>query len=170
MLGVQLWLNIPRKDKMTAPKYRDIEADMVPKITENGCTVGIISGYYKDTAGAVQGDYIKTLFLDVELQPGSDWKLNTNPDETLFIYIVEGEGWFEETDNNLQPEKRAILFNCGDEFIARASQKGLRFFLLSAKPLKEPIFWGGPIVMNTRAELEQAFSEIRDGTFIKSHQ
>lgn len=167
MLGVQLWLNLPRKDKMTAPKYNDIQADMVPKITEDGCTIGIISGNYKQASGAVQGEYVKTLFLDVNMQADKQWKLQTEKDAMLFIYIVEGEGWFEDTNQNLLSSKRAVLFHNGEEFVARASQNGLRFLLFSARPLKEPIAWGGPIVMNTQQELDQAFSELRNGTFIK---
>jgi len=168
MLGVQLWLNLPRKDKMTAPQYRDIKADMIPKITETGTTIGVISDDYKGTPSPVHGDYVKMLFLDVEMQSNTEWKLQTQPGDTLFIYIVEGSGWFEDSDQNLQLSKRALLFNDGDEFLARASQDGLRFLLLHAEPLNEPIAWGGPIVMNTREELDQAFQEITNGTFIKN--
>lgn len=168
MLGVQLWLNLSHKDKMTAPQYRDITPDMIPKIEEENCTIRVISGEYKGTTGAVQGDYVKTLFLDVDMAPNAAWKLTTEPDATLFIYIVQGEGSFDEAHQDLQKEKRAILFDKGEEFRAQASQKGLRFFLLSAKPLKEPVAWGGPIVMNTQQELEKAFQEIRNGTFIKN--
>lgn len=167
MLGVQLWLNLPQKDKMTAPKYRDITADMVPKITEDNCTIGVISGNYKNTSGAVQGDYVKTLFLDVNMQAGAEWKLQVEPEDTLFVYIAEGEGWFEDSNENIQLSKRAVLFNDGDEFLARTSEKGMRFLLFSAKRLNESIAWGGPIVMNTRQELDLAFKEINDGTFIK---
>ena len=110
MLGVQLWLNLPRKDKMVAPKYRDIRADMVPKIEEDGCTIGVISGHYKGNTGCVQGDYVKMLFLDVDMKAGASWKLETIKDVALFIYIVEGEGWFENSDENLLSSKRASSF------------------------------------------------------------
>ncbi|MHB1154645.1 MAG: pirin family protein [Eubacteriales bacterium] len=168
MLGVQLWLNLPRRDKMTAPQYRDISADMIPKIIENGCKVGVISGNYNATAGAVMGDYVAAMFLDVDMQPGSQWKLKTKHDDTLFVYIIEGEGWFEEEKSeNRQSEKSAVLFNNGDDLIAIASQKAMRFLLFTAPPLKEPVAWGGPIVMNTRQELELAFRELKNNTFIK---
>lgn len=167
MLGVQLWLNLPGKDKMTFPQYRDIKANMIPKVVEAGSTIAVISGNYKETSGPVHGDYVKMQFLDVELQANTEWKLKIEPEDSLFIYIVQGEGWFEDSNENLQLSKRAVLFHDGDEFLARASGKGLRFLLFSAKPLKEPIAWGGPIVMNTREELNLAFREIEDGTFIK---
>lgn len=166
MLGVQLWLNLPRKDKMVAPKYRDIRADMVPKI-EDGVTIGIISGHYKGTSGSAQGDYVKMLFLDVDMKAGATWKLETIKDTTLFIYIVEGEGFFDKSDESLISSKRAVLFNNGDGLLAKASESGLRFLLFSGAQLNEPIAWGGPIVMNTPQELQQAFKDIDDGTFVK---
>ncbi|HKM04998.1 MAG TPA: pirin family protein [Lachnospiraceae bacterium] len=167
MLGVQLWLNLPKKDKMTASQYRDIKADMVPEIYEENCSVRIISGSYKNAKGAIQGDYVKTLFLDVDMKPGAQWKLQTDHENKLFVYIVEGEGWFEESKENLQMSRRAILFNSGDELMVRASEKGMRLFVFAGKPLQEPVAWGGPIVMNTSQELDLAFQEIEDGTFIK---
>lgn len=172
MLGVQLWLNLPKVNKMVDPQYRDIKADMIPKIDENHCKIGVVSGNYKgierEVKATVQGDYVKMLFLDVEMEPNTEWKLVTDPDATLFVYIVEGKGSFEESDNNMQLSRRAILFNSGDELVVRTSESGVRFLVVSGKPLKEPIAWGGPIVMNTRDELNLAFQEIEDGTFIKN--
>ena len=111
MLGVQLWLNLPREDKMTAPQYRDIKANMIPKIADNGSTISVISGNYKETSGPVHGDYVKTLFLDVNMEPNSEWKLQTKTDDTLFVYIVEGEGWFDESHQDIQQSRRAVLFH-----------------------------------------------------------
>jgi len=167
MLGIQLWLNLPKKDKMAKPAYRDIKADMVPVVKKDLAEVRIISGSYDETQGAVQGDYVKTLFLDVSLQTGGEWKLQTDAENTLFIYILEGEGWFGDSKEDLQPARQAILFNKGDEFFAKAAHNGIRFLLLSGRALKEPIAWGGPIVMNTQQELTQAFEELRNDTFIK---
>jgi quercetin 2,3-dioxygenase len=167
MLGVQLWLNLPAKDKMTKPQYRDILSSKIPVIEENGHKVHIISGSYKGKAGALQGDYVKPLFMDIELKEGNAWSLEVEKDATLFVYIVSGEGCFEQNAKEYISEKHAVLFNEGDTFYAKAYGKGMRFLLLSAKPLKEPIAWGGPIVMNTKEELNQAFKEIEDGTFIK---
>jgi redox-sensitive bicupin YhaK (pirin superfamily) len=167
MLGVQLWLNLPAKDKMTKPQYRDIVSSKIPVIEEDGNKVHIISGSYKGNAGALEGDYVKPLFMDIELEEGKTWSLEVEEDTTLFVYIVSGEGCFEPNTKEYISEKHGVLFNEGDTFYAEASSKGMRFLLLSAKPLKEPIAWGGPIVMNTKEELNQAFKEIEDGTFIK---
>lgn len=167
MLGVQLWLNLPRKDKMTAPKYHDIQADMIPRIEEDGCTIGVISGHYKGYQGAAQGEHVQMTFMDVDMQGESSWQLETPRDAALFIYIVEGEGWFSKTDDKLLYNRRAVLFSEGDAFFARASEKGMRFLLFSGVPLREPIAWGGPIVMNTREELAEAFRQIDDGTFVR---
>ncbi len=167
MLGVQLWLNLPQKDKMTAPTYRDIRAEMVPKILGEGSTIGVISGEYKGNSGAVQGEHVKMLFLDVNLEPGVKWELDTIKDANLFVYIVEGEGLFDNSNDNITPSKSAVLFNNGEKLIARASSKGVRFLLFCGDKLNESIAWGGPIVMNTQEELKQAFREIDNGTFVK---
>jgi len=166
MLGAQLWLNLPKKDKMAKPQYCDIKADMVPVVEEGDNTIRVISGDYKGNTSSVYGDYVKMLYLDVLMKPGAEWKLK-NDEETLFVYIVQGEGYFGKINSNLNESKRALLFDNGDEFIVRAGKNGIRFLLFAAKPLKEPIAWGGPIVMNTREELNQAFKELDEGTFIK---
>lgn len=170
MLGVQLWINLPQKNKMAPPKYHDITADKVPWVCREGAAIGVISGHYENTTGVMQGDYVKTLFLDVELDPGVRWELETEQDATLFVFIVEGEGWFGEADHQLVSNKKAVLFHQGEEFVAKASQHGLHFLLFSGHPLQEPIAWGGPIVMNTDEELLQAFKELRHGTFIREKQ
>ncbi|MDF2572208.1 MAG: Pirin [Sporomusa sp.] len=167
MLGVQLWLNLPRANKLTQPQYRDISAGMIPRVQEKGATVGVIAGNYGQAAGATQGDYVKTLFLDVELEPGSEWQLPTAKEATLFIYIVAGAGYFADDTQNVIASHQAVLFEHGEQFVARAAGQGIRFLLFSGQPLAEPIAWGGPIVMNTREELQQAFREIDEGTFIR---
>lgn len=169
MLGVQLWLNLPAKDKMTSPQYRDIKNSNIPVTEDAGSKIHIISGSYKGKAGALQGDYVKPLMMDIELEAGSELSLDIEKDATLFVYIIQGEGCFNSDTQELISEKHAVLFDEGDTFYAKASSKGIRFLLLSAKPLKEPIAWGGPIVMNTKEELNQAFKEIEEGTFIKSN-
>lgn len=167
MLGVQLWLNLPKIHKMAQPQYRDITAEMVPKVQEKGAVVGVIAGCYGDRSGATQGDYVKTLFLDVTLEPGTEWQLSVEKAATLFIYIVEGAGYFEGEQSALIDSHKAVLFESGEQFVATADKEGVRFLLFSGQPLQEPIAWGGPIVMNTREELQQAFAEIEKGTFIK---
>jgi redox-sensitive bicupin YhaK (pirin superfamily) len=167
LLGAQLWLNLPAKDKMVPPNYRDLSSDTIPIIEEGKTRVHIIAGNYKGTAGAAQGDYVKPLYLDVELKPESEWALTTERDATLFIYIIKGQGHVNQEAPEHVEEKKAVVFNEGETFWVKAADKGMRFLLLSGKPLNEPIAWGGPIVMNTNEELELALKEIDEGTFIK---
>ncbi len=166
MLGAQLWLNLPRKDKMTQPIYRDLRAKMIPEVNEEGVTIRVLSGAYLDTKGPVSGDYVKLLYLDVNLRAGAKWSIRIPPDDTLFVYIVEGDGWFDKAGLKFQTNKTALLFGKGDELFAKAAEEGMRFFLFCAKPLKEPVAWGGPIVMNTREELNQAFADLKNGRFV----
>ena len=166
MLGLQLWLNLPCKDKFAPPEYRDLSVDRIPKVREPGVCVGVIAGRYGDVEGPTQGDYVKTQMLDVNLEAGADFSLPTDPDVTVFIYIVSGSGLFEESDKAIESH-HAVLFGEGDEFAVEAGKTGLRFLLFSGRPLREPIAWGGPVVMNTREELDQAFEEIDNGTFIR---
>lgn len=165
MLGVQVWLNLPKKNKLVAPQYRDLSADKIPEVLEEGSKIRIIAGTYKDRIGATQGDYVKATFLDVELKEAFTWEYRTAPEDTLFIYIVEGEGYFGGEERQLLSSKRAVLFKKGEELSVTAGKHPLRMFVFSGKPLHEPIAWGGPIVMNTSDEIDQAFKEIRLGTF-----
>jgi len=167
MLGLQLWINLPKKDKMVKPQYRDITSDMVPKIDEEGAIIKVISGEYKGHKGATEGDYVKATFMDVELEAGKEWSIDTPVDNTVFIYIFRGEGEFEENFEKKVAMKNGILFSKGEEFCIRAGQDGIRFAFICGEPLNEPIAWGGPIVMNTQEELKQAFRELDEGTFIK---
>ncbi len=167
MLGVQLWLNLPARDKMTAPKYRDIKKANIPVIDGGDYKLHIIAGEYEGTLGAIEGDYVKALYIDAEVKAGCLWSFETEEDSTLFVYILQGEGWFNPETDPLISEKHAILFNEGKSFWVKASDKGIRFLLLAGKPLKEHIAWGGPIVMNTKEELDLAFKELDEDKFIK---
>lgn len=167
MLGVQIWLNLPARDKMTMPKYGDIKSENIPIIHETGNKVHIIAGKYNGVQGAFEGSYAKATYLDVEVSGGSEWSFNSEKDSTLFIYILQGEGSFDPDSKELISEKHAVLFNEGNIFWVKASNRGIRFLLLSGKPLKEPVAWGGPIVMNTKEELDLAFKELNENIFIK---
>ncbi len=166
MLGVQLWLNLPAEDKMCEPKYNGITQAQIPLVREDGTEVRVISGIYRGMAGAAKGDYVQPLYLDVELEPGADWQLDTDAEATLFVYIMAGAGAFGEPGETVA-HKHAALFGDGDTFRVTAGEEGLRFLLLCGQPLGEPIAWGGPIVMNTPEELRLAFRELDMGTFIK---
>lgn len=166
MLGAQLWLNLPASDKMCDPAYGDIDHADVPVIEENGTTVRILAGRYGETPGAFQGGHIDATYLDVEMAPNASWDLETERERTLFIYIVEGSASFADDDTVLA-DHQAVLFEDGDEFHATAASTGVRFLLLMAEPLHEPVAWGGPIVMNTRAQLEETYRDLEADTFLK---
>ena len=167
MLGLQLWLNLPSGDKMAEPKYHGILKEDIPLIEKDDCKVHIIGGSYNGIQGAVKGDYVKPLYLDVEVNPDAEWSLDTDRDATLFIYILQGECSFGPSKDEFITEKNVVLFNEGNKFRVKASNKGTRFMIMSGKPLREPIAWGGPIVMNTREELNLAFKELEENNFIK---
>lgn len=172
MLGAQLWLNLPAKDKMTKPSYGDIKSENVPLIDENRVKVRVIAGEYRGHKGAFEGKHIKATYLDVELPANEEWSYTDDPENTLFIYIFSGEAIFDpdqnaENSRDLIDERQAVLFGRGEKFWIKAADHDTRFILLSAKPLKEPIAWGGPIVMNTEEELRRAFKELDNQTFIK---
>ena len=166
MLGLQLWINLPCKDKFAPPQYRDLSGARIPRVQEAGVCVGVVAWQYGKPAGPTQGDYVKTTMLDVALEPGARFRLPTDALATLFIYLVEGAGRFGDSDKEIASHQ-ALLFGEGDEFAAQAGENGVRFVLVAGRPLREPIAWGGPIVMNTREELDQAFEEIDNGTFIR---
>lgn len=167
MLGVQFWLNLPAKEKMTAPKYRDISKQSIPVIENVDSKIHIVSGSYEGNSGAANADYVKPLFLDVEVKAGCEWSVETEKDTNLFIYIVQGEGHFKPQLEASISEKNVVLFSEGTTFWVKASTQGIRFLLLAGKPLNEPIAWGGPIVMNTNEALQLAFKELNEGNFIK---
>ncbi len=167
LLGCQLWLNLPAKDKMTQPAYNDILQANVPVLDEGETRVRIIAGEYKGIQGAFEGRYVKPLYLDIDVEPGAEWSLDTDLGSTVFIYLILGEARFTDQSGTVISEKSVVLFNEGEKFWVQAERQGARLLLLSGKPLREPIAWGGPIVMNTREELDQAFKELRSNTFIK---
>ena len=175
MLGCQLWVNLPKKDKMTQPVYRDIKQQDVPVVQENNATIRVLSGHYKDNHGAVKGEYVKVQYLDVALEPNIEWRYNETPnDQTLFLFLIEGTlaadaelAKFEEKACAMLMSGSSANSNDFDEVLVKAGKEGARFFLIAAKPLNEPVAWGGPIVMNTKEELDEAFRELDNNTFIK---
>jgi len=167
MLGAQLWLNLPASEKMTAPAYGDIKSKGIPEVTTDESKVRIIAGNYQGQKGAFQGKHVPATYLDVELKPGASWFVESREDENLIVYIFTGQGLFGSTGRKMVQQKKAVLFGPGNHLQVVAGDEGIRFILLKAKPLKEPIAWGGPIVMNTKEELELAFTELDEDTFIK---
>lgn len=166
MHGFQFWANLPAAQKMTAPKYRDITADQVPEISvQDSIRVKIIAGSMEGTKGPVDDIVITPEFFDVEVPAGKTFVHGTEPDYTAILYVIGGRG---ETDGTPLQNRDMVLFDRGDQLEVKALEdQGVRFILLTGKPLNEPVAWRGPIVMNTQEELETAFQEYRDGTFIK---
>lgn len=163
MLGFQLWLNLPSKEKMTEPKYFEIRKEDIPVLKKEDFSVGVISGKFEATKG-VKPHHIQATILDFMVAPEKQLTVPTNPDETVFVFFIEGYG---KIGNKTYDEKSAILFGTGNDITVVAEDRPLHFILFSAPPVKEPVAWGGPIVMNTEAELRQAFADLEDGTFIK---
>lgn len=164
MLGFQLWLNLPKADKMAEPSYLGITPDMIPVIEADRAQVRVLSGGYGGVSGVLPR-HIQAGILDVSLPKGERITLPTKPEETLFAFLILGDAVI---DAHLLSEKTAILFGAGDSVSIEATpDRDLRFILFSGKALHESISWGGPIVMNTREELDLAFEELRNGTFIK---
>ena len=175
MLGAQLWLNLAASDKMTQPAYGDIQQAEVPLVQAEGSTVRVLAGAYLGTPGAFEGRYVKSTYLDVALAPGQVWSFSNDPAETLFTYAFSGEALYDPALDIASADgwiaaRQAVLFGQGETLWVKAGDQGVRFILLSALPLHEPIAWGGPIVMNTQEELDQAFAAIEDGTFIPKPQ
>ncbi|HQE73857.1 MAG TPA: pirin family protein [Myxococcota bacterium] len=166
MHGFQLWANLPAADKMMSPRYRDIKANEIPTVSlADGVTVKIIAGDVGGVKGPVQDVVIEPEYLDVFVPQGASFVHEINKDHSAFAYVYDGIGKFgaSEADN-----RTLVRFGDGDAVkIIGVADEGVRFLLVSGRPLGEPVAWRGPIVMNTQEELVQAFQELHDGTFLK---
>lgn len=185
MEGFQLWANLPAANKMMAPRYRDIQANLIPLITlDNGVKIKIICGRVNGTAGPVKDIVIEPEYLDITVPPGTTYLHPTRPGHTVFVYVIDGAGFFcaekkpftfetrGENYFDMQREpsvdnETLVLFEDGDHVYINTGNEQMRFLLVSGKPIKEPVAWYGPIVMNTREELQTAFEEYEKGTFIR---
>ena len=167
MRGLQLWVNLPASMKMIDPRYRDIKADAIPVVKEEGTVVRVIAGTYGGESGPMDDLVQNPTYLDVALSPGSIFKHSIEKDHTSFAYILSGSGVFSKASGRSVGEDHVVLFGRGDRIWITAGKSGLRFLLISGAPIGEPVAWRGPIVMNTEEELREAFREYRDGTFIK---
>jgi len=186
MHGFQLWANLPSSLKMTAPRYQDVKAAAIPEVVDDdGTRVRIVCGDFWGRRGPIEGVAADPRYLDVTVPPGKRKTLPVEVERHAFAYVFEGSGSFrsasapfgvltEKTDgvNEIVMRERTgnrslVLFDRGDEVTVEAGEEGIRFLLVSGKPLEEPVAWHGPIVMNTQAELQQAFAELRRGTFIR---
>ena len=185
MHGFQLWANLPKVHKMTPPRYQDVPATEIPAVTDDdGTSVRIVCGEFWGKKGPVEGIAADPRYLDVWVPPGKRKVLPVETTRHAFAYVFEGSGSFRdasapqpvrtdhvgpngEEETNLTGNRSLVLFDNGDEVSVTAGDEGIRFLMVSGKPLKEPVAWQGPIVMNTQDELRQAFAELRLGTFIR---
>ena len=185
MHGFQLWANLPASLKMTAPRYQDVSAKDIPEVVDDdGTRVRVIVGDFWGKQGPVEGVAADPQYIDVSVPPGARKRLKVDTTRHAFAYVFAGAGTFrdasqprgvltEGTDGSdvvrrdETGNRSLVLFDSGDEVVVQAGDDGIRFLLVSGKPLEEPVAWYGPIVMNTQDQLRQAVSELRAGTFIK---
>jgi redox-sensitive bicupin YhaK (pirin superfamily) len=167
MGGFQLWVNLPAKQKMMAPRYRGIESRQVPLVEVNGARVKVLCGRLGSEAGPVKDLVVDSAYFDVELEPGKTFVHDVMDGFTAFSYVIGGDGEFSPSHGRRLGEHSLAIYERNGAVEVKAGAKGLRFLLVSGKPIGEPVAWWGPIVMNTKEELEEAFREYEEGTFIK---
>ena len=168
MEGFQLWANLPKSHKMMEPRYRDIKSSQVPKVVlDNGAEIKVICGRVGKHEGPARGIIIDPEYLDVTVPAKTEFKHPTKRGYTVFVYVTEGQGHFDETNKHTVGNGTVCLYADGDNIAVRTAEGPVRFLLISGKPIGEPVAWYGPIVMNTDGELKQAFEEYKKGTFIK---
>ncbi len=187
MHGFQLWANLPSALKMTPPRYQEVKRADIPEITDDdGTKVRVVCGSFWGKRGPVDGIAADPIYLDVSVPPGRRRTLPIETTRHAFAYVFAGNGkfcnasgplavptegvkWLETVPPSTVDNRSLVLFDQGDELEVEASDDGIRFLLVSGKPLQEPVAWYGPIVMNTQQELREAFEELEKGTFLKKN-
>jgi redox-sensitive bicupin YhaK (pirin superfamily) len=185
MHGFQLWANLPASLKMTTPRYQEVKAGDIPVATDDdGTSVRVVCGSFWGTRGPVDEVAIEPVYLDVTIPPGKTKTLPVETTRHAFAYVFAGDGkfcnasaplsvptepagWADTTPSATADNRSLVLFDRGDEIAVEAGASGIRFLLISGRPLREPVAWYGPIVMNTQEQLRQAFAELDQGTFLK---
>jgi redox-sensitive bicupin YhaK (pirin superfamily) len=167
MYGFQLWANLPRADKMMAPRYRGITAAEIPTATVGGAAVKVIAGAVAGVTGPVRDVVTRPEYLDVDILPGETFAHETPRGHTVFAYVIGGAGHFGVAHARVVDDRHLVAFGDGDRVSVAAGTEGVRLLLVSGAPIGEPVAWRGPIVMNTQEELRTAFEELEAGTFIK---
>jgi redox-sensitive bicupin YhaK (pirin superfamily) len=185
MHGFQLWANLPSSLKMTAPRYQDVQGKDVPEVVDDdGTAIRIVCGEFWGKKGPVDGVAADPRYLDISVPPGVRKRLQVETYRNAFAYVFAGSGVFRDASDphavqtdivgsgverpDFIGNRSLVLFDGGDEVVVQAGDEGIRFLLVSGKPIEEPVAWYGPIVMNTRHELQVAIDELNRGTFIKS--
>jgi redox-sensitive bicupin YhaK (pirin superfamily) len=185
MHGFQLWANLPSTLKMTDPRYQEVKTNDIPEVTDDdGTHVRLVCGSFWGKKGPVDGIAADPIYIDVSVPPGKRKTLPVETSRSAFAYVFAGSGKFcnasgplavptesikwSDTNPPLEADNRSlILFDRGDEVTVQAGPDGIRFLLVSGKPLQEPVAWYGPIVMNTQEQLQEAFDELKQGNFLK---
>jgi redox-sensitive bicupin YhaK (pirin superfamily) len=186
MHGFQLWANLPKDLKMTDPRYQDVKSTEIPLIIDDdGTRVKVIIGTFWGKSGPVDGIAADPQYLDIYVPPGVKKTFPVDTYRKAFAYVFEGAGAFDYASRprgvltekevagaevnirDLSGNRTLVNFDTGDSVTVQAGEEGVRFLLISGKPIEEPVAWHGPIVMNTRAELKLAVQELQNGTFIK---
>jgi len=186
MHGFQLWANLPSSLKMTAPRYQDVKAPEIPEVVDDdGTRARVVCGTFWGKAGPIDGIAADPIYLDVSVPPGKRKTLPVETSRHAFAYVfagsgkfcnasaplavpTEGVGWWDTTVPIAAENRSLVLFDSGDEVAVQAGNDGIRFLLVSGKPLREPVAWYGPIVMNTQDQLREAYDQLREGTFLTS--
>ncbi len=186
MHGFQLWANLPASLKMTPPRYQEVKSGDVPEVTDDdGTHVRVVCGTFWGKKGPVDGIAADPIYVDVSVAPGKKKSLPIETSRHAFAYVFSGTGTFSNASGPLAVPTEAIewldtkppaeadnrslvLFDRGDEVTVQAGEEGVRFLLVSGRPLQEPVAWYGPIVMNTQEQLRQAFRELEQGTFLQN--
>ncbi len=185
MHGFQLWANLPSSLKMTTPRYQDVLSADIPEVTEDdGTRARVICGDFWGARGPVDGIAAEPRYLDISVPPRTKRSLPVETYSNAFAYVFAGSGRFSDASPPVEaptegvgwaltaPEevdnRSLVVFDTGDEVTVQAGEEGIRFLLVSGKPIEEPVAWHGPIVMNTQEELRRAFAEFQAGTFLES--
>jgi redox-sensitive bicupin YhaK (pirin superfamily) len=163
MLGVQLWLNLPSKDKMTAPSYHSIKNAEIEEIALKNGKLRLLAGQYKDRKGYM-GRYLPLDYYDIHLDPNASIAIDTEPDRSVMLFTLSGE---VSVGGELVKEKTAVKLTSGDKVEIKSTEKNAQVLFISSTSLGETIAWGGPVVMNTKAELQKAFADLDHGTFLQ---
>jgi redox-sensitive bicupin YhaK (pirin superfamily) len=175
MHGFQLWGNLPSSLKMTTPHYQEVKSEEITEVTDDdGTRVRVVAGTFWGAKGPVDGLAAEPVYLDVSIAPGVEKTFKVDTSRNAFAYVFAGAGAFDHaseptpipTDGPMSENRTLVLFDTGDEVKVRAGDEGVRFLFVSGKPLREPVAWHGPIVMNTQQELRAAFRDLDQGTFL----
>ncbi|MCJ7463513.1 MAG: pirin family protein, partial [Thermoplasmata archaeon] len=168
MQGFQLWVNLPSSKKMMGPRYRGITDRLIPITTPSrGVGIRVIAGKAGRVEGPVRDLVVEAEYLDVDLKTHAEFEHQIRKGNRAFAYVFEGQGFFDPDNSYPVANENLVIFGDGDHIVSKAGKNGMRFLLVSGKPIGEPVAWRGPIVMNTEKELDIAFEEYWNGKFIK---